>query len=122
MDTISWFCDICDNYACVRLSCTEMHSIFVKENKWCCTSSRDLIMDTPLRDRKRRKALRLAGIKPLTSRVFTHRTCTTTATCTDPFGRYFSFCTLTGTLDVVLGDCLLNNCFCNCPHVWGYRE
>ena len=43
---------------------------FVKENQWCCTSLRDLIKDTLLRDGKRRKkAQHPARIEPTTSRV-----------------------------------------------------
>ena len=41
-------------HACVAPSCTPKNAYFVNENQYC-TSSRDLIQDTLLRGRKRRK-------------------------------------------------------------------
>ena len=61
-------------YLCKRcLFCVKLHCeayIFVKENRLCCATLWNLIKDTLLRDRKRRKkAQQLAGIEPTTSRV-----------------------------------------------------
>ena len=56
---------------------------FVKENQGCCTSLRDLIKDTLLSDRKRKKAQHPAGLEPTASTVLLGRPllyrCATTA-------------------------------------------
>ena len=48
-------------------------NFFLKENQWCCTSTRDWIKATLLRDRKRRK--KPAGIEPTTTKSIALQAC-----------------------------------------------
>ena len=45
------FWSICSCKACFGSSCTAKH-IFFQKNQYCCTSTRDLIKETPLIDRE----------------------------------------------------------------------
>ena len=51
----SFLCQIWAYYACFAPSSTAKHSFFVREKGLWCTSLRDLMKDTLLMDRKRRK-------------------------------------------------------------------
>ena len=72
------YCQICAYYTCFAPIRTAKHPFFVKENQ-CCTSLRDQIKDTILRDRTRRKKLSIQrDSNPQPQEFYSAGVCSTT--------------------------------------------